>query len=391
MSELNRAIPRGRLTVWGSFGFGNAGDEAAYLAIADLADGCSIPLQLDVISRYRKPVLGHVQGLASSQDGMHLEFATQPTVCVGGGVIEPSTNCVLLKCHSFVSRQSDESLSLLCSAAEGGVHYGWTVRRQLRKALARVRHLYVRDHLSAQVLNRLLPKRKVDVVGDIVLWMRAGAKPSCNVTSSGRFIAVCLAPRWSDEPGWQGWISEQLVRISRELKAAVIFVPFTGSFDDDRPEHARIARVMRRSAPDVEVVCITSPAEPREVAAVLGRSILVVGMRLHACVMAISQRVPCIGLAYHPKLIAFAQTMGCDRFFIPSVSGELKQSRHCYGFRFCDTGIGSIDLVRTAREAIDLFDFSALDVMRQRSRDAFTTVLSNLLLSYGTSSGRLSF
>ncbi|MGE5609501.1 MAG: polysaccharide pyruvyl transferase family protein [Bacillota bacterium] len=374
MTHMHSPEDRYRLTLCGSFGFGNVGDEAASLAVSDLAEMTGKSLRLDVLSRYDNPASQEVIGLAVCRNLRVPWLQTQPALYVGGGVIEPSKRCVLLRCHQVIGSRCQPSL--FCAAVESGVAYGWLIRRQLRKALGQMQHLYVRDQLSAKVLRQLIPGRSVEVTGDIVLWMQPADEALPELKSLDRFIAVSLSPRWKAEPMWRSWIADGLVRLSRDLKAAVVFVPCSTAFDDDRPEHQSVAEVIRTIAPDVETICITMEAEPRRVAAILRRALLVVGMRLHACVLALSQRVPCVGLAYHPKLLAFAQTMGCDRYFLPQCADLLQQSQNTYGYRFGDSGLGNFDMTRVAREAVDSFDFTSVEVMRKRSQEAFVTVLA---------------
>jgi polysaccharide pyruvyl transferase WcaK-like protein len=85
------------------------------------------------------------------------------------------------------------------------------------------------------------------------------------------------------------------------------------------------------------IVELQDNIDPRTVSAVYGRAKLVVGMRLHACVMAYGRRTPFVAIAYHPKLHGFAATVGASDFVLPRQARP--QAAKIYGYRFEDTGI----------------------------------------------------
>ncbi|MBP3960064.1 polysaccharide pyruvyl transferase family protein [Gemmata sp. G18] len=368
------AWPR-RVTLCGSFGFHNAGDEAAPLAVADLAHSIGADIGFDVVGRFDRPDMPDVIGLGAHDKARQERLRGQPVLFVGGGVVESMPHSVLARCRRLVRDSRPARVSLFAAAVEADVKYRMLVRWQIRRALGGMAQLYVRDVLSAEVLRRLVPKRTVTVTGDVVLWMQAEPELPIPVRSIGRYIAVSLADVWKGTPGWCDWLAAQLARIARRLDAAVVFVPCSARFSDDCGEHDRVAGQLAALNPNIPVVRIGDGLGPRGVAAVLGGAVLAIGMRLHACVMAYAQRTPCVGLAYHPKLIGFARTTGCDHWFIPTRT--LGKQTAPYGYTFADTGLATTDLESVAMDALENTSYERLDELRGQLVEAFVRSIAS--------------
>ena len=114
----------------------------------------------------------------------------------------------------------------------------------------------------------------------------------------------------------------------------------------------------------LEVVCLESELDPRQVAAILRAAELTVGMRLHACVIAYAQRCPFLGLAYHPKIAAFTSTVGCGRSLLPR-NPPPQQTKSAYGYSFAASGLLEMNLEAAALEAISSAQWDKLADLRQ--------------------------
>lgn len=359
-----------RVTVAGSFGLGNIGDEAVPLALSDLAQAQGLSISLDVVSRFAQVVLPGVISLGPHDAGRRQALCHHPLVLAGGGIVEPAAHAVLFRCRHLLRQVGLQQASLLGAAVEAGVRYPWLARWRVRRLLSRMRCLYLRDEWSWQALRQILPGRKLEVTGDCVLWMQAAGPLPPSVRGLGRFVAVSLAPRWSAEPAFPAWLARHLVSLAQRLQAAVVFVPCSTRFDDDRVEHRRVGVHMRHLNPAITTVLIEDDLDARQVATVLRAAELTVGMRLHACVIAYAQRCPFLALAYHPKLAAFTTTVGCSRCLLPRKPPP-QQTRFAYGYSFADSGLLEVNLEAAALEAIANTQWHRLEDLRSRIRDGF--------------------
>lgn len=285
-------------------------------------------------------------------------------------MIEPAEISVVLATDAMRQELGTTRYALIGVNADSGISYSRAYRRRFSNVLKEAELVTARDPLSAGVIRDLEPSADVAVTGDVVLCLRpADEAPQAAASVEGRFIAVTLTPRWHESAAWHSWIAEQLKETAERLDAALVFVPCTLEHDDDRVEHHAVAERIRELAPDITIVEVREHLGPREIAAIYERAALVVGMRLHACVMAYGGQTPFVAVAYHPKLHGFAQTVDASQFVLPK--GVREQSASSYGYRFEETGLADEALAPLAERALREFSFEALPKLQSATRAAF--------------------
>lgn len=362
------------LSICGSFGFGNIGDEAIPLAITDLGHSLGVSIEPTVIGRYDEPAIGEVIGWSDRDKERREALRGSPMVFSGGGIIDNTPNAVIFRCSKLFERGYASKVSVFGASVEAGVSYDWHRRWRLRRLLRGVGTVYTRDDLSKRVLNRVLPRIEAKTIGDLVLWLKPQRNEKICIGLPARYIAVNLAQRWSGDPAWQKWIVSELVTLSKLLDLGIVFVPMTDQYDDDRVEHRSIARELQLVAPEVQTKLIEDPVSPRAVASIFANAELAVSMRLHGCVIAFSQETACVGIGYHPKLFGFFETINNEGAIIPS-SPPAIQTKGLYGYSFEDLGMKGGELVRAAQKTLEEVDFSMLAVLKARSAAAFREIL----------------
>ena len=365
-----------RVTVCGSFGFGNAGDEAIPLALADMGAHLGVKVAPDIVGRYDEPASPAVIGIGARDAARREAVRGQPVILSGGGIIDNTKRATLVRCGFLLDKAFAPRASLLGINVESGVPYRFGARWRLRRLLRRFEVVHTRDTLSEATLRSVFPDMKVETVGDLVLWLEpdAASVPGA-IHTPARYVAVVLAPRWSKEPAWRAWIAGELHTLCRTLEAGLVFVPMTGDYDDDRLEHRAVVAELRRLTPEVAIEVVEAPLTPRGVAHLLGQAELVISMRLHGCVMAYSRRRPFLGLAYHPKLLGFFRTVQWEEALLPRRLPDM-QSEKVYGYRFSDLEMPQGELVRGAEKVAGRKDFAALEPLKQQSAAALRRFLA---------------
>ncbi|MCR5883539.1 polysaccharide pyruvyl transferase family protein [Rhizobacter sp. J219] len=366
-----------QIAVCGSFGFGNAGDEAVPLALQDMLQELGLKHRLSVVSRFRSGTLDSITYMGPQDAQRRKELAGVPMLVCGGGVIEPHPAAVLYRARPLLRSAAKGKAAVLGSSVEPGVRYGLRARLRLLRSLMGLGTVYTRDKLSERSLNKIAPWVKTETIGDLVLWMKPQHDTPllAKLALPSRYISVVLAPRWSEDAGWTTWITDELAALARKLDAAIVFVPMSSLHDDDRVEHRRIATQLAKHHGDVKVVDVQEALEPREVCSLLARSILTTSMRLHGCVMAYAQRVPIVCIAYHPKLLGFSETVDCMKSTLPHVHPD-QQTSGFYGYDFPDLRLKPGDLIEVAEVAMKSQQYARLDEFKTKSLNALKQFLA---------------
>lgn len=364
------------LVVFGSFGFGNIGDEAVPFAIQDLLEDIGVDRIVRTVSRYNNPKLPNILGLGKEYQSALTSLSGAPAILVGGGIIEPRNMCCALRFLKYMEVVKPAKSSIYMGSFEFGVNYGILVKRRLNKLFKRLDNIYLRDYLSDIYLRDTFPKIKASSGGDVVLGMRPSTK---RVLSSqlqnNEYIAVCLCGVWKDDKNWYQWIISELVTLSDRLDKPLLFVPMScHPSDDDRVEHQLVTDGILVYGIKNKPLMLNDTLAPREFAAVVRDAALVVSMRLHGCVLSYGQQTPFVGLSYHPKLVGFAQTVGWRNFLLPT-NHPIKQSSGQYGYQFSVLGFEKKELYKTASAAMDHGSFNLLPVLLRDLKRGLENIL----------------
>ncbi len=190
----------------------------------------------------------------------------------------------------------------------------WMVGRVVRGLDA----VTVRDEDSRELLVRCgVPRDRIELTADPVLalapapaerteavWQRLGLQP-------GRAtIAISVRP-------WASWYERQLKAFSAVLAqraeawdAQILLLPFHRPDDEPLVDELRYCLETRPEAHRPHVAVLEEALNPQDMMALLGRVDLLVGMRLHALIMAAAMATPSFGIVYDPKIAAFAAQAG---------------------------------------------------------------------------------
>ena len=163
-------------------------------------------------------------------------------------------------------------------------------RKKVARALRHTRNI-VRDRGSLALLETLGLKAKLG--GDPALLLDAG------VPLEREENRVVIAPR-----GGQSGATHKLAEVAHSLEAEgkkIVLLAF--QTEEDTPECQLIAA----SCSKAEIVQVKDPAEALEH---IAKATLVIGVRLHAVILAAALGVPFIGIRYDPKVQGFCDDAG---------------------------------------------------------------------------------
>jgi polysaccharide pyruvyl transferase CsaB len=194
-------------------------------------------------------------------------------------------------------------------------------RRAARYVAEQASVVTVRDTGSADLLAECgVPRAHVQVAGDPALAVAPGSAESAEsflratgIAARPRpWIALNLRP-WHrlGRPEDQARTGELVGRLTDRLAATVVLMPFQQTRHDDREV---LGAALEAAGKPANALLVAPPPLPPDLAAVLARFDLVVGMRLHSLMLAMNGAVPFVGLCYDPKVAEFAREAGLGEY-----------------------------------------------------------------------------
>lgn len=177
----------------------------------------------------------------------------------------------------------------------------------------------VRDHASRRVMAQLTAQ-PITVTGDTGLHVKAlptGValdKPAavvCPRLLSGNYRVHYHAQLSQVDMNKTRHMVARAVDALRNRGLNTYMVPFhTVTPDDDRQEITRIMNLVK----DRDVETLDRPRSPGEALSLLGQADLVLGLRLHALVLAAAASTPVASVDYDPKIRGFMEMAGAEEY-----------------------------------------------------------------------------
>ncbi|MGI9953206.1 polysaccharide pyruvyl transferase CsaB [Moorellaceae bacterium AZ2] len=303
-----------RVMLSGYYGFGNAGDEAILYSMVQALRGLHPEVEIVVLSsnpaatekwlpvkavnRWRPGEIARALG------GVNLFISG------GGSLFQDVTGAKSLLYYLGVLEMARffRRPRMIYAQGLGPLRHNWS-RRLTARVLDKVQLITLRDGQSRAFLQSLgVHRPTVRVTADPVL----GLDPSSFNLKSGRHKLIQLGLEEGRRPlagisvrPWErmGVTLEALARLGDELVAQgwdVVFLPL--HFPRDVEACRQVQRLMQGPA-----VIVKERLTLEELVGVVSCLDLLVGMRLHALILAAVLGVPFLGLSYDPKVESFCQ------------------------------------------------------------------------------------
>lgn len=314
-----------RLLISGYYGFDNLGDEAILAALLQELSARH-PDWTTVILSDKPATTEATYGVPAAARDSLLELWEEMGradlfVSGGGGLLQNVTSQLSLVYYLSLFELARLRGTPYVLIGQGlGPFFGPGVGPALRRNLNRAQAIVLRDSDSLRIaqgtgLNRALLHR----AADLALLLRPA--PAENVDAL--LVALGLAPEepllgitlrgWGGKEPW-GAVVELCDHFQESLGVRCLLLPFQ---PEDRPLAWRIASACVR-----EPLVLDAPLSPGEMLGLIGRLDLLVTMRLHGLIFAAAQTIPALGLAYDPKVYAFAQEAGQQVLPLDQVTGQ---------------------------------------------------------------------
>lgn len=311
-----------RVAILGYYGFGNLGDEAVLWAMRAHLQEALPGVEVWVLSAdpaWTENVHGVHSLPRTNLRAVRRLFRSSHLVCSGGGSLFQDVTSWRSPLFYGLLHELARGRPILVYAQGLGPLRRRVSRAVTRKAMQSACRITLRDEDSALLLRQLGVQRPTEVVCDPAL-----ALPAAGGVREP-MLAVCVRP-WQDVP-WSGLV-EALRTAARASGLPVRVVCLHRRAD--LPMATRLAEELTAE--------LAVPSTPQEAFGLLGRAQAVVGMRLHALVLAAAAGVPFVGIAYDPKVSSFANSLGMP--WVPSHLPDPGKVARCVADLLREAGAG---------------------------------------------------
>jgi polysaccharide pyruvyl transferase CsaB len=301
-----------RLLLSGYYGFGNLGDEALLEVIVGRLRARFPNLELEVLSAsptITKAAL-HVDATARWEWRSVRDAIARADVVLsgGGGLLQNATSTRSLLYYAAILREAIKAKRKTMIFAQSIGPLDLWGRFVVRRFCRGVDRATVRDERSRELLHSLVPQVPIERTADpVFLYDLPEAAIDLSAEGlgpeSGRYVVVSIrkTPGFKELAPIVGRVIDRLAEV-HGLRVA--FLPLGGATDAE-------------VSTDIIRLCDSTPVLLPEcslarAAAIVRGAYAVVGMRLHALILAARYGVPFLALAYDPKVGAL-----CDDLSYP--------------------------------------------------------------------------
>jgi polysaccharide pyruvyl transferase CsaB len=298
-----------RFLISGYYGFGNLGDEALLQVIVERL-------------RVRWPASG-IEVLSGDPAGTAQAYGVEATprmdfakvraaidradvvLSGGGGLLQNATSLRSLLYYGGVIRAAVRAgkPTMVFAQSIGPLDFwGRAVVRNFCKGVTRAT---VRDERSRALLASLLPGVPVERAADPVFLFDPGGEP-LDLAAEGLArddapLVIVSVRRWNGADATAQALASAVDRLAGRHGARVGFLPLGGP-----PDAEAATAVIRRCA---SAPVLLPDYRLGQAAQVIGGASLVIGMRLHALIIAARLGVPFLALPYDPKVSSLLEEL----------------------------------------------------------------------------------
>lgn len=298
-----------RFAISGYYGFGNLGDEALLAVMVERLRARWPECGIDVFSA-DPAATARTYGVDATprMDLGRVRAAIQRADIVlsgGGGLLQNATSLrsLLYYCGVIGGALAAGKPTMVFAQSVGPLDF-WG-RAVVRKFCRGLTAATVRDERSRALLGSLLPGLRVERTADPVFLFEPGAEPldlaAEGLGDEGAPLVVVSVRKWNGAEATAQTIARAVDRLDGQHGARVAFLPLGG------PPDAEVATTIIRRCASTPV--LLPDYQLPQAAQVIGRAALVIGMRLHALIIAARLGVPFLALPYDPKVTALLEDL----------------------------------------------------------------------------------
>lgn len=321
-----------RITISGYYGFANAGDEAVLSAIVSSFQkkaGDKVDITVLSASPEETEAVHKVRAVSrmSISDVTKAIRECDLFISGGGSLLQDATSMQSLIYYliTIMLAKIYRRKVMLLGQGIGPLRRGIS-RRLTSLVLNRVDLITVRDPQSGELLREIgVTKPKILVTADPTLILDPCSNDEAyrllaelGIGEGEDVIAVSLR-NWDGVPGLEAAERAAFEHMVKKLSVRFLFV--TMQIPSDKEISEKVSAALENTAVQQK------PWTIEQLIGVLGKCRMVVGMRLHALILASTAGVPSIGISYDPKVEYFLKITGQEGITLTDVADGLLEDR----------------------------------------------------------------
>ncbi|GAB6179366.1 polysaccharide pyruvyl transferase CsaB [Desulfotomaculum defluvii] len=307
-----------KVVISGYYGFDNLGDEAVLFSILKTLRELRIGLRIEVLSNNPAQTADVYKVTASNRWKLREVYGAlkdaDMLISGGGSLLQDVTGLKSLIYYLGVIWLAQLLGKPVFFYAQGiGPVHRPLGRFFMRQIVNRVNFITVRDQSSQQDLQEMKINRpQIEVTADPVLGLeekyvdkRIGQEilrqTGLDLSIEKRMVGISVRP-WQELVEYKKVVAELGDKLSR-VGYQVVFLPM--HYPDDIKTSQEVAELMEQPA-----VVLDGHYSVVEMASLISNMDLLVGMRLHALILAAVMDVPPVAISYDPKIDRFMGLLG---------------------------------------------------------------------------------
>lgn len=208
----------------------------------------------------------------------------------------------------------------------------WMARRLLRRSSI----IVARDKESRQIARELAPEHDIQLSPDVAFSLepirpaQIALDPPLGQPLSAPVIGLNVnglmynggytgKNMFGLKMEYRTFLPQLVEALLREHPGELWLIPHTFAPDGDVESDPESSRILRASlAPELQrrIRIVSHPYDQYEIKGVIGQCDFFVGSRMHACIAALSQGVPCVGVAYSMKFAGVFESVGMESWVV---------------------------------------------------------------------------
>ena len=125
---------------------------------------------------------------------------------------------------------------------------------------------------------------------------------------------------------YPAYLTQLLLALLKEQSGEIWLIPHTYAGKGDVESDLEASEALRAALPAGRIRIVTGEFGPHEVKGVIGMCGFFIGSRMHSCIAALSQGIPCVGMAYSMKFHGVFESVGMEEWVVEARKSETAQA-----------------------------------------------------------------